>query len=143
MLDLPPLPTITPYVPTPAPTFIAGTNYRVVNPPAGGATMHSEPNPEAPVIVRIPAGRTVLEIGAEFEAERRYRNVRDAGGREGWVLADWLEVAEGPGTPTRTPVPETPTATASATRTPGTATASATATRTRTPSASATATRGR
>jgi hypothetical protein len=104
VVPTPPPPTATP-VPTatPEPTPIPARSARVVNTEGQGANMRRTPSVSAQRVKLVSEGTIVELLGPEERGDgRAWRNVRDADGSAGFVLAEFLQPIQGP--PGATPV---------------------------------------
>lgn len=86
------LPTVTP-VPSPSPT-VPNQAYVVANTGSQGLFLRADHNSNAAILVTLPEGTRVVQIGDDFIGPNFvWRNVRAPGGQEGWVAVDWLQEA--------------------------------------------------
>ena len=92
----PPSPTRPPPSPTPTP---APRYARVTNTGGLGANLRREPAATAPPVAAVAENGMVRLLGPEARASdgRLWRQVEDSRGNQGWVPADFLVEAPGPG----------------------------------------------
>jgi hypothetical protein len=135
---IPPPPTpASPPIPTPVPPTARPANVYVAKTGSDGLTLRSTPATDGERIALLPEGSPLTPTGQEEQTDgRRWRQVRDAQGREGWVAADFLSTSPPLGAsagaspvtnrPTAPPTqaivlpPPPPTPTRAPTRVPGT-----------------------
>jgi hypothetical protein len=83
-------PTSAP-IPTPVPAAQRPANAYVANTGADGLSLRTTPATDGERIALLPEGAALTPTGQEQQVEgRRWRQVRDGQGREGWVAADFL-----------------------------------------------------
>ena len=59
-----------------------------------GANMRERPGATAPVVKTVPDGTVLQVVGADQQMDGRgWRQVRDEGGHQGWIAAEFLEAA--------------------------------------------------
>ena len=134
---IPPPATATARVAVPTPVPAGPRPVYVANTGGEGLALRSSPASDGERIAVLPEGTVLTPTGPEEQAGgRRWRQVRDAQGREGWVAADFLsasapavgapaaspeaERATPPPTQAITVPPPPPTPTRPPTRVPGT-----------------------
>jgi hypothetical protein len=97
---VPPPPTATP---SPEPTAVPARSARIVNTEGQGANMRRTISVSAQRVKVLPEGTVVELLGPVERGDGlAWRNVRDADGSTGYVLADYLQPIQGP--PGATPV---------------------------------------
>jgi len=98
----PPSPSPTPE-PSPTPAPPPAVSARVVNTDGQGANMRRSPSVSAQRVKLIPEGTIVELLGPETRGDGySWRNVRDAAGSSGYIIADYLQPIQG--SPGATPV---------------------------------------
>jgi Bacterial SH3 domain len=87
----PPLTPTSPPIPTPVPAAQRPANVYVANTGTDGLSLRTTPATDGERIALLPEGAPLTPTGQEQQVEgRRWRQVRDSQGREGWVAADFL-----------------------------------------------------
>ena len=75
----------------PAPAPIGEERLRVAGTDGAGANLRAAPSLSAARITTVPEGTVVVAVEGPRESEgRTWRRVRDPGGNEGWVAAEFL-----------------------------------------------------
>jgi uncharacterized protein YgiM (DUF1202 family) len=87
--------TVTPFpatTPTSVPLATTGARFRVTGTGTEGLFLRPEPTTDGAPIATLPEGSEVTIIGEDsVKPDRVWKHVRDAGGAEGWVAADFLQ----------------------------------------------------
>jgi hypothetical protein len=107
----PPRTPTAPPIPTPVPPSTRPANLYVANTGSDGLSLRSTPATDGERIALLPEGSPVTPTGQEEQTGgRRWRQIRDQQGREGWVAADFLSASPPLGVSAGgSPVPDRPT----------------------------------